>query len=212
VTDAPSPLQPPQPVDERALVAALRRGDEAVFAALVDRHHVGLVRVAERFVSGRAVAEEVAQEAWLGFLTGLDRFEGRSSIRTWLYRIVVNIARTRGTRDARVLPFASVGSTDDDGTTVDADRFVDGHWGSPVRPWDLAADTLTITGEAQERIRAAIDRLPAVQRQVITLRDVEGLESDEVCDLLDITPGNQRVLLHRARAAVRGALEEYFTP
>jgi RNA polymerase sigma-70 factor (ECF subfamily) len=206
--------------DEVRLVQALRGGDEAAFAELVERYHRGLMRLALLYVSSRAAAEDAVQETWLGVLRGLDRFEGRASLKTWIYRILVNRAKTRGEREARQIPFSSLGSPAiDDGPTVDPDRFRGpddaqwpGHWAAGKAPqsWDDDPEARLLSSETLARIRQAVDRLPPNQREVITLRDVEGWSSEEVCHVLDISETNQRVLLHRARSKVRNALEEYF--
>ena len=195
---------------------ALRARDEAAFAELIDRYHSSLVRLAMSFVSSRAVAEEVAQEAWVGVLKGIDRFEGRSSLRTWIYRILTNTAKTRAQREARSIPFASLGGGGEDEPSVDPDRFLPadnahwaGHWASYPRRWDDVPEARLLGGETQEVIRQAIDKLPYNQGEVIRLRDVEGFTSAEVCELLSISEANQRVLLHRARTKVRAALEGY---
>jgi RNA polymerase sigma-70 factor (ECF subfamily) len=201
--------------EEAALLAALRAGDEQAFARLVEMYHASLVRVARQYVSTQEIAEDVAAEAWLGLLRGLDRFEGRSSLRTYLFRIVMNLARTRGAREARSAPFSSLGR-DDDGAAVDPERFIQapspgaGHWASPIRPWGTSAEQLALSAEALEKINEAIAELPEMQRRVVTLRDVEGFGSDEVSDLLGVSDGNQRVLLHRARTKLREALAEYY--
>ncbi|HWJ45647.1 MAG TPA: sigma-70 family RNA polymerase sigma factor, partial [Gaiellaceae bacterium] len=179
------------------------------FVALMRMYGGSMLHVARMYVSTRAVAEEVVQEAWLGVVRGIDRFEGRSSLKTWLFRIVVNTAKTRGVREARSVPFSAF---DDDDATVPADRFLDagarfpGHWAAPPAGWP---EERLLAGETIDFVAATIDRLPKAQRAVITLRDVEGLDADEVCNALDLTATNQRVLLHRARAKVRTALEEY---
>lgn len=199
------------------LVAALRAGDEDAYRRLVADWHPMLLRVAQIFVPSRAVAEEVVQDAWLRVLGALDRFEGRSSLRTWVFRILANTAKTRAQREGRVVPFSAL---DDPGRVpepaVDADRFLDpeherypGHWSSPPRA--LPEERL-LAAETRERIAAAIDELPAAQRAVITLRDVAGWDAADVCNALDLTEVNQRVLLHRARARVRRALEDYLAP
>jgi RNA polymerase sigma-70 factor, ECF subfamily len=199
---------------EAQLLDALRAGDEGAFAALVREYHSSLVRVARIYVSSLAAAEEVAQETWLGVLNGLDRFEGRSSLRTWIFRILTNIAKTRAQRDRRTLPFSAL---QDPGrvpeAAVDADRFLDpehprwpGHWAVKPEAWPEEA---LVAAETRGRIAEAIEALPATQRAVITLRDVEGWDSAEVCNALGLTETNQRVLLHRARSKVRGALESY---
>jgi RNA polymerase sigma-70 factor (ECF subfamily) len=190
--------------DESALLAALRAGDERAFMELVEAYTPGMRRLALTFVRTGAVADDVVQESWLGVLRGLDRFEGRSSLKTWIYRIVANVARTRAVREARSVPFSSFAG--DDEASVDPERFIaDGHWASPVEPWQAVLDA-----EAREVIDRAIAALPEQQRQVIELRDVQGWPSEEVCNVLDLSETNQRVLLHRARSKVRAALDEYF--
>jgi RNA polymerase sigma-70 factor (ECF subfamily) len=203
--------------DEARLVEALRRSDEAAFAELVERYHASLVRVAATFVGSRAVAEEVAQETWLGVLRGIDRFEGRSSLKTWLFRILANTARTRAVREGRTVPFSALGGeAGSRGPTVDADRFraLDdprwpGHWAAPPSRWDAVPESRLLGREALDLVEASIAGLPPAQRRVITMRDVQGLSAEETCSLLELTEVNQRVLLHRARARVRAALEEY---
>jgi RNA polymerase sigma-70 factor (ECF subfamily) len=200
---------------DAGLLEALRAGDEAAFATLVTRYHASLKRVARAYVSTDAVAEEVVQETWLAAIGALDRFEQRASIKTWLFHILANKAKTRGVRERRVVPFASLGDAGGDEPAVAADRFQregdawPGHWAMPPRPWEDPERRLQSL-EARERLRAAIGALPEVQQAVLTLRDVEGLESDEVCEMLDLSAGNQRVILHRARARVRTQLERYF--
>jgi RNA polymerase sigma-70 factor, ECF subfamily len=202
--------------DEEMLLAALRAGDEGAFARLVDLHHAAMVRVARQYVPTPEIAEDVAQEAWLGLLRGLDGFEGRSSLRTYLFRIVMNLARTRGVREARSVPFSSLARADEDGPALEPERFVQapgrgaGHWAAPIRPWATGAEQAVLSAEAVEKVLAAIAELPEAQRRVVTLRDVEGLEAAEVCDLLGLSEGNQRVLLHRARTKLRQALAEYY--
>jgi RNA polymerase sigma-70 factor (ECF subfamily) len=199
------------------LVEALRAGDEDAFAALGREYQPSLVRVARMYVPTQATAEEVAQETWLGVLNGIDRFEGRSSLRTWIFRILTNIAKTRAVRDGRTLPFSALQDPARvPEPSVDPDRFLDsehprwpGHWASKPTPWPEEA---LVAAETQARIAAAIDALPATQRAVITLRDVHGWSSDEVRNALDLSETNQRVLLHRARAKVRAALESYLEP
>jgi RNA polymerase sigma-70 factor (ECF subfamily) len=192
-----------QRMDEVELIRRLRAGDEAAFAAVVERHHAAMVRVALGYVRTRPVAEEVAQEAWLGLLRGLDTFEGRSSLRTWLFRIVVNRAISTGVRERVHLPVEESELEQDNG------RFSqDGWWVTPPAHWaDEAVDRLTAP-EMAAHVRLAIEGLPQQQRQVVTLRDVEGLSSMEVCEVLGITEGNQRVLLHRGRGRVRADLEQ----
>ena len=201
--------------DERALVAALRRGDESAFATLVDRHSAGLLRLARTYVSSVAVAEDVVQETWLALLRGLDRFEERSTIKTWLFRVAANIARTRGVQERRTTPFSSLGD-DEQGPTVDPSRFRPPddpdwphHWAAPPQRWDTSPEARLMAYETREQLAQALAALPPRQRSVVALRDVEGLTADEVCELLDLSAGNQRVLLHRGRARLRQALEDY---
>ena len=200
---------------DASLLAALRAGDEDAFAALVTRYHASLKRVARAYVSSDAVAEEVVQETWLAVIRGLDRFEQRATIKTWLFHILTNQAKTRGVRERRIVPFASLAGADGDAPSVSPDRFQrdgdtwPGHWATPPRPWQDPERRLASL-EAREHLRSAIASLPATQQAVLTLRDVEGLESEEVCELLDLSAGNQRVILHRARARVRADLERYF--
>jgi RNA polymerase sigma-70 factor (ECF subfamily) len=202
------------PEDAR-LVEGLRAGDEAAFAALMREYGAGMLRVAQMYVSSRAVAEEVVQEAWLGVLRGIGRFEGRSSLKTWLFRIVANTAKTRGVREARSIPFSALADERDDEHSVDPDRFLGagerfpGHWAVPPESWAGAPEGRLLAEEALDVIEREIERLPPAQRAVITMRDVQGFTSEEVCNALDVTETNQRVLLHRARSKVRNALEEY---
>ena len=199
---------------EAQVIEALRAGDEDAFRALVREYTPSLVRVARIYVSTQAAAEEVAQETWLGVLNGLPRFEGRSSLRTWIFRILTNIAKTRAKRDGRTLPFSALsepGRVPE--AAVDADRFLDpehprwpGHWALKPEAWPEDA---LVAGETREKLAEAIEALPAAQRAVISLRDIEGWSSEEVRNALDLSETNQRVLLHRARSKVRAALESY---
>lgn len=199
-------------VDEAVLVEALRRGDEAAFMALVDRYHGALVRTAMLYVRDREVAEEVAQEAWIGALAGIDRFEGRSALSTWLFRIVSNKAKTRGRRESRSVPFSALDGRDGDDGEAAVERALAAEPALTGRAapddWTSLDDRL-LADEALAVVDAAIAELPERQREVILLRDVEGWESEEVCNALDVSASNQRVLLHRARAKVRQALEAY---
>ncbi len=200
--------------DEERVVVALRRGDEAAFAALVDRHHASLIRVARMYVASVAAAEEVAQETWLGVLQGLEGFQGRCTLKAWIFSILTNIAKSRGARDKRMLPMSSLVSDEEAaGPSVDPSRFNPdehprwpGHWAEPPEAWQ--EDEL-VGRETLAAIRAAIEALPPAQRAVMTMRDVEGLDSAETCQVLGLSEGNQRVLLHRARSKVRKALESY---
>jgi RNA polymerase sigma-70 factor, ECF subfamily len=200
--------------EEADLVARLRDGDERAFEALVDRHYGTMLAVARGYVRTRAVAEEVVQEAWLGVLNGIDRFEARSSLKTWIMRIVVNIAMTRGEREARSIPFSAFASEGDE-PAVDPDRFRDesdgfpGHWRAYPGNWAALPDDALLSRETLGVVMSAIQELPPAQRVVITMRDVAGCSSDEVCGTLEVSEGNQRVLLHRARSHVRNALERH---
>jgi RNA polymerase sigma-70 factor, ECF subfamily len=201
--------------DEQRLIESLKGGDERAFAWLVDEYSSALLRVAMTHVGTRAVAEEVVQETWLGVINGIDRFEGRSSLKTWIFRILTNTASTRGPRERRMVPFSALAPADDEGI-VDADRFFapdharyPNHWALGPSAWETPEDGL-LSGETREVILRAIAALPEAQRAVVTLRDVEGWPPEDVCDALRLSDGNQRVLLHRARAKVRGALESYF--
>lgn len=204
-------------VDEASLVAALRAGDQGAFRDLVKRYHASLVRLARASVASHAVAEEVAQDTWLAVIKGIRAFEGRSSLKTWLFRILVNQARKRGAREHRIIPMSSLGTdgSGGDAPVVDPDRFVPdgqrwaGHWCAPPVPWtDLPAERL-IGKETVAVVVSAIEELPDRQREVVTLRDVEGWTAAEVCELLGVSEGNQRVLLHRGRSRVRARLENH---
>jgi RNA polymerase sigma-70 factor, ECF subfamily len=203
-----------QLADDATVVAALRRGDEAIFTDLVNAYSTSLIRLAQDFVRTRSVAEEVVQETWLAVLSGIDRFEGRSSLKTWVYRILVNKAKTRGVREARSVPFSAL-ALESDERAVPEERFRGsddqwpGHWASPPRSLDTVPDERVLAREARGRIAEALETLPDSQRVVVTLRDIAGWDSDEVCDALGLTEGNQRVLLHRGRAKLRAALERY---
>jgi RNA polymerase sigma-70 factor (ECF subfamily) len=191
--------------DERGLLSRLRAGDERAFEAIVMKHDGALRRVARSYVRTDSAVDDVVQETWLGVVRGLDGFEGRSSLRTWIFRILVNQARTRAVRDARSLPFSTL--DDDDGPAVDPTAFAaDGRWTSAPPRLDCDPETGLLSAELRAHLLAAVDELSPDQRAVITLRDLVGLPAADVCQLLDITDGNQRVLLHRARARVRTAL------
>ena len=199
---------------ETELLARLRAGDERAFEAVVARHYGTMLAVAQTYVKGRSVAEEVVQETWLGVIQGLDRFEGRSSLKTWILSILVHKAKTRGVREARTVPFASLGPEDAE-PAVAPERFrgawdvFPGHWRAYPGNWHASAE---VTAQDRETLRVAmraIAELPSAQSTVIRMRDVEGYSSEEVCAALDVSEGNQRVLLHRARSRVRSALERH---
>ena len=197
--------------DDIALVRRLQARDREAFASLIDRYHGSLHRLARMYVATDAVAEEVVQETWMGVLNGLGTFEGRSSLKTWLFRILTNRAKTRGAREARSVPFAMDEPDGADDPAVDPARFrPDEMWALPPRRWEEdTPEKLLIDREAVAFITRAIEELPARQRIVITLRDVEGLDAEEVRNILDVSETNQRVLLHRARSKVRNDLERY---
>ena len=200
--------------DETELVAALRNGDERVFAQLVDQHTPSMLRVARGYVPSHEIAEEVVQETWIALVKGVDKFEARSSLRTWLFAVMINIAKARGIRERRDADAAIAAYT---GGTVDPARFRTGddrwpgHWRADAQPapFPETPEGSVLGGELRELANRALAELPERQRTVVTLRDMLGFDSAEVCQLLDLTVANQRVLLHRGRAAVRQALENY---
>lgn len=207
-------------LDEHPLLEQIRSGDEDAFERLVIRYSPTLLRVARGYVPSQAVAEEVVQDTWLGVLNGIDRFEGRSSLRSWIFQILLNQARTRGERERRTVPFATFGTDEAGGelTAVDVDRFLPAdadqwphHWATPPRRWSESPEQALEDAETMTVVRDAIDVLPTAQRLVITMRDLEGWPAEEVCEVLELTQGNQRVLLHRARSRVRAALEAHLT-
>jgi RNA polymerase sigma-70 factor, ECF subfamily len=201
-------------MDDGRLVAALRAREESAFEELMREYNASLLRVAQIYVSSRAVAEEVLQETWIGVLNGIDRFEGRSSLKTWIFRILTNIAKTRGQREGRTVPFSALERPDAvPEAAVEPDRFRPpdherwpGHWATKPEPWP---EERLLAGETRAVVERAIEQLPPAQRAVISLRDIEGWSSDETCNALGVTETNQRVLLHRARSKVRQALEDY---
>jgi RNA polymerase sigma-70 factor, ECF subfamily len=205
--------QPDLPSDAE-LVARLRGRDEAAFALVLDAWSGGMTRVARSIVSTHASADEVVQDAWVAVVQAIGTFEARSSLKTWVYRILVNTAKRRAMREGRHVSWSLVPG-EDDTPTVDPARFggpgdrFPGHWLAFPAPWPSPEQNM-LAGEVQAQVEAALAALPERQRVVITLRDVEGYSSDEVCSILEISAANQRVLLHRARAFVRGRLEEYF--
>ena len=204
--------------EEKELLLALRRGDEAAFVTLIDRYHGALIRLARSYVRDDATAEDVAQETWQGVVRGLSRFEGRSSLKTWIFRILVNRAMTRGERESRSIPFSSLAPPGygGDEPSVDPDRFrgsddaFPGHWLLAPSSWGEDPESSLLSAEVHAEVDSAIASVPDRQKRVITLRDIEGWTSEEVCNVLDITETNQRVLLHRARSRVRRAIEKYF--
>lgn len=198
--------------EDLALVQRLLAGDEASFASLVEGFHSRLIRLAMNFVSDRATAEEVVQDTWLAVISGLQAFERRSALKTWIFRILIKRAKTRGVREARSVPFSALDNPHrEDQPAVDPARFQpDGRWGAPPPRWDGdTPEKILLRQDALRRLEEEMARLPPNQRAVLTLRDVEGLGSGEVCNILDISETNQRVLLHRARSRIRHALEEY---
>jgi RNA polymerase sigma-70 factor (ECF subfamily) len=202
--------------DDDVLVAALRARDEGAFAWLLDRYSGSLKRLARAYVATDAVADEVVSEAWLAVIRGIDRFEQRSSLKTWIFRILMNIARTRGTRDKRSIPFSSLAPEDDDEATIAPERFqgpdgrYPGHWAAFPTRWHDHPEVRAVGHETLAVVRDALDMLPPAQQEVVRLRDLEGWTSFEVCNALGLTETNQRVLLHRGRAKLRAALERYF--
>jgi RNA polymerase sigma-70 factor, ECF subfamily len=205
--------------DERLLIQRLRAREERAFVELIERYYGYLLPLADFYVSNRAVAEEVVQEAWLAVLKGIDRFEERSSFKTWISRIVMNLARTRGVRESRMIPFSDfadneAGSPD---SAVDPDRFRDAmddypdHWSVGPRPWSSNPEAELLTSETMGVLDGAVKLLPEAQRLVLTMRDVNGWTPEEVCNALGISETNQRVLLHRARSKVRGILENHYS-
>jgi RNA polymerase sigma-70 factor (ECF subfamily) len=202
--------------DDDAIVARLRAGDEDAFRELLDRYDAPLRRVARTYVATDSAADEVVADTWLGVLKGIDRFEQRSSLKTWIFRILMNIARTRGTRDKRSIPFSSLGPEDDDTPTIAPERFQGpdgahpGGWVAFPTRWHDHPEVRALAHETLDVVRDALDTLPASQQEVVRLRDLEGWTRAEVCNALGLTETNQRVLLHRGRAKLRAALERYF--
>ena len=204
--------------DDAQIVAALRRGDAQAFATLVDRHSPAMIRIALAHVPTRAAAEEAVQETWIAVLRGIDRFEGRAQLKTWIFRILTNVAIRTGTRERRSVPFSALADAEGgDEPAVDPERFLPadherypGHWALPPARWPTPEQGV-LAGELRAIVAGAIAALPPAQRTVISLRDVEGWSAEEVGEALEITPGNQRVLLHRARSRVRAAIERHIT-
>lgn len=198
-------------LDDAALVRRVQGGDRAAFAGLVRRHGGALLRFTRLFVREESVAEEVVQETWMAVLEGLDGFEGRASFKTWLYRILANRARTRAVREGRSVPFSALVEADGDEQGVRPERFdAAGRWRDPPVGWtDETPERLALDAETRGVMAAAVAALPPAQRAVLVLRDEDGLETAEICNLLGVTVTNQRVLLHRARTRVRQALEAH---
>jgi RNA polymerase sigma-70 factor, ECF subfamily len=198
---------------EAGLVEALRRGDDKTLATLVNQWSSSMLRLALVYVRDRAAAEEVVQDTWIGVLEGIDRFEGRSSLKTWAFRILTNRATTSGVREHRSVPFSALDQGDD--SALGPERFLPagdawaGHWAAPPRP--LAPEEQLLASETRELLAQAIRGLPAGQQAVLSLRDVEGWSADEVCNVLELSETNQRVLLHRARSSVQRALEPHLS-
>ena len=206
-------------VNDTHLLAMLRDGNEAAFVVLIDRYHASMFRLAKVYVSTNAVAEEVVQEAWLGVLRGIHQFQEKSSLKTWIFRILTNCAKTRALREGRSIPFSSISDYETQASepAVDAHRFMPaddpqgrGSWTIYPQRWDNIPEDRLLSQETRACINHAIAALSPGQRMVITLRDIEGWTSEEVCRFLDLSEANQRVLLHRARSKVRSALEQYF--
>jgi len=204
--------------DDLYLVEQLRSGNEAAFVSLIDRYAPTMLRLAMVYVRARAIAEEVVQETWMAVLEGLNRFEGRSSLKTWLFRILTNCAITRAQREGRSIPFSSLEAIDTDHAehAVDPDQFLpadhrwSGHWVSFSSNWQEVPEERLLSQETRAHLEKAINALPPSQREIIILRDIEGWSSVETCGFLGISEVNQRVLLHRARTKVRTVLENYF--
>src|SRR6516164_7732285 len=196
------------------IVAALRAGDERTFRELFERTYPMMKRVARGYVASDAVAEEIVQDTWMAIVTGIERFEGRAALGTWMFSILTNQAKSHGARERRAVPFASIAPADVEEPAVDSDRFQKddeawpGHWATPPRPWQKPERRL-LSLEAREQLKEALSQLPERQRLIVVLRDVEGLSAEEVCDLLELSQENQRVLLHRGRSRLRAFLEEY---
>jgi RNA polymerase sigma-70 factor (ECF subfamily) len=205
--------------DDSRLIQGLRAGDEATFVELIDRYGPAMFKIARTIVHGRELAEDVVQETWLAVLRGIHRFEGRAALRTWIFRILVNTARTHGAREARTIPFSAFSSPDErwEGA-VPGDRFLrpdhphwPGHWNQPPQAWSTDPETRYISNETMEVIRSALEKLSPNQRAVVALRDVLGCDADEVSSVLGLSRVNQRVLLHRARSRIRAALDEHLS-
>ena len=196
------------PDDER-LIAGLRAGDEAAFSELMDRYGPSMIKVALMYVPTLALAEEVVQETWLAVLRGIDDFQGRSSLRTWIFRILVKRARATARAEARSVSFSALTRRGQEPSVDPALFAARGHWASFPQRWDDGPEGRVLASELLDLIRAALETLPAAQRAVVMLRDIDGFAASEVCDLLDLTPANQRVLLHRGRGRIRAFIQGY---
>ena len=210
----PATAGAPAAESDEHIVAALRAGDERTFRELFERSYPMMKRVARAYVASDAVAEEIVQDTWMAIVTGIERFEGRSALGTWMFSILTNQAKTHSARERRALPFSGVAPGHMEEPAVDPDRFQKdgeawpGHWATPPRPWQKPERRL-LSLEARDRLKQALAELPDRQRLIVGLRDVDGHSSEEVCDLLGISQENQRVLLHRGRSRLRAILDEY---
>ena len=209
--DPKPPVEIPADHGDAELIRRLLDGDEQAFAQTVTKYHATMLRVARGYLSPPSAAEEVVQETWLAVLNGLGRFQGRSSLKTWMFRILANRARTRARREGRMMPISAMGALDEDGQpAVDPDRFTsEGVWARSPTEFAGSPDSFADRTEIRQQVEQAIETLPERQRLVVTLRDLKGWSSDEVCNVLEISATNQRVLLHRARSKVRSALESF---
>lgn len=214
------PVETYPAISEAGLIHALRARDESAFVILIDTHHAAMLRMAMMYVRNRSVAEDVVQETWCGVLRGIHRFEARSSLKTWIFRILINTAKSRAAREQRSVPMSALWDRvcEPEDPAVEPDRFLPpdaprwpGHWSSLPSSWGAAPDERLLARETQAQVRAAIDALPPSQRVVVTLRDAQGWSAEDVCNALQITEANQRVLLHRGRSRVRRVLERYLT-
>jgi len=212
-----APIAAPATGEEIALVEALRAGDGDAFGSLIDRYHSPMLRLAMSYVATKEAAEDVVQETWMAVMAGIDRFEGRSSLKTWIFRILINRAKSTGVREHRSVPFSGLDEAEEKEPSVDPSRFQTGtrwagYWSAPPHTWADIPEEHLLSAETRAVVEAAIAMLPPMQRAVITLRDVRDFSSQETCEALGISEANQRVLLHRARSKLRARLEEYLEP
>lgn len=211
-------MDPATATNDGLLITSLLQGEEAAFLSLIDHYQASMLRICRMYISDPAVAEEVVQDTWLSMLQGLRRFEGRSSFKTWLFTILANKARTRAKRERRSISFSDLedSTLEEPEPAVDPNRFLPegyqwaGGWAVKPQPWGSSIEQATLSKELMDYIEAAIQRLPESQRVVISMRDVQGWRSEEVCNVLGLSESNQRVLLHRARSKLRRALEQYY--